>query len=61
MDRLVNGTGGVTLPNRLILVGSPLAGDLSARYVLAVMIGARGPGVRAKVSSGVSAGRQRRA
>ena len=27
MDRLVNGTGGVTLGNRLILVGSPLAGQ----------------------------------
>ena len=27
VDRLVNGTGGVTLGNRLILVGSPLAGQ----------------------------------
>ena len=27
VDRLVNGTGGVTLLNRLILVGSPLAGQ----------------------------------
>ena len=27
MDRLVNGIGGVTLGNRLILVGSPLAGQ----------------------------------
>ena len=27
VDRLVNGTGGITLANRLILVGSPLAGQ----------------------------------
>ena len=27
MDRLVNGIGGITLLNRLILVGSPLAGQ----------------------------------
>ena len=27
VDRLVNGTGGITLLNRLILVGSPLAGQ----------------------------------
>jgi hypothetical protein len=27
VDRLVTGTGGVTLGNRLILVGSPLAGQ----------------------------------
>jgi len=27
VDRLVNGIGGVTLLNRLILVGSPLAGQ----------------------------------
>ena len=27
MDRLVNGIGGVTLLNRLILAGSPLAGQ----------------------------------
>src|SRR5689334_24679615 len=27
VDRLVTGTGGVTLLNRLILVGSPLAGQ----------------------------------